>query len=129
METKTNKSTESRPQGARVLDAPLVTMDLKGFIDQIKDEKQWNDSDRNAITIFKTIGMTIVLIALRKDAEMPAHSADGIISLQVLEGSIYFTTSTDSVELKEGNMIALHEKLPHRVQAISKCILLLTVAD
>lgn len=129
MEEKSNRATELRPEGSRVLDAPLVKMELKVLIEQIKDEKQWKDSDRNAITIFKTKGMTVVLMALRKEAEMPAHSTEGILSLQVLEGNIYFTTHSESVELTEGNMIALHEKLQHRVHAIKQSILLLTIAN
>ena len=129
MENKLNKATELRPEGTRLIDAPLVKMDIKAFIEQIKDEKQWKDSDRNAITIFKTIGMTIVLIALHKNASMPSHSTEGIISLQVLEGNIYFTTEAQSVELIEGDMIALHESILHRVEAIQKSVLLLTIAS
>jgi len=129
MENKLNKATELRPEGTRLIDAPLVKMDIKAFIEQIKDEKQWKDSDRNAITIFKTIGMTIVLIALHKNASMPSHSTEGIISLQVLEGNIYFTTEAQSVELIEGDMIALHESILHRVEAIKKSVLLLTIAS
>ena len=36
------------------MDAALVTIDLRNFIKQIKEEKAWNESDRNAITVFKT---------------------------------------------------------------------------
>ncbi|MEO5648413.1 MAG: hypothetical protein ABIR03_00660 [Ginsengibacter sp.] len=32
MEIKQNESTELRPEGGRVLDAPLVTIDLADFI-------------------------------------------------------------------------------------------------
>jgi quercetin dioxygenase-like cupin family protein len=45
---------------------------------------------RNAITVFKTNGLRIVLMALHKDAEMTEHSADGPISIQMLEGRIIF---------------------------------------
>ena len=76
------------------MDASLVTIDLNYFTKQIRDEKAWKDSDRNAITVFKTNGMRIVLIALHKDAEMAKHTADGMISVQVLEGQILFTTMT-----------------------------------
>ena len=70
MDEKFNKATTQRPQGNRVMDAPLVTIDLRSFTKQIRDEKAWKESDRNAITVFKTDGMRIVLIALHKDAEM-----------------------------------------------------------
>ena len=126
MDEKFNKATTQRPQGDRVMDAPLVTIDLRSFTKQIKEEKAWEDRDRNAITVFKTDGMRIVLIALRKNAEMAKHIAEGMISVQVLEGKILFTTEEQSVELEQGGMVALHQNVPHSVQAKEETIVLLT---
>ena len=82
---------------------------------------------RNAITVFKTNGLRIVLIALHAGAEMVKHVADGIISVQVLEGQIKFTTDLQSVELSKGQMLALHKCIPHSVLAIQETIFLLTL--
>lgn len=127
MEEKSNEATTQRPQGDRVVDAPLVTINLRSFTEQIRNEKAWKDSDRNAITVFKTDGMRIVLIALHKNAEMVKHTADGMISLQVLEGQILFTTETQTVELGAGQMLALHKEIPHSVLAKEETIFLLTL--
>ena len=127
MDIKFNEATTQRPHGDRIMDAPLVTIDLRSFTKQIKDEKAWKDTDRNAITVFKTDGMRIVLIALHKDAEMSTHTADGMISVQVLEGQILFTTEEQSVELGQGEMLALHENVPHSVLAKEETIFLLTL--
>lgn len=127
MDEKFNEATKQRPQGERTMDAPLVTIDLRSFAKQIRDEKTWKDSDRNAITVFKTNGMRIVLIALHKNAEMTKHTADGMISVQVLEGQILFTTEEQSVELGQGEMLALHENVPHSVLAKEETIFLLTL--
>ena len=127
MEEKSNEDTKQRPQGDRLIDAPLVTIDLSSFTKQIRDEKAWKDSDRNAITVFKTDSMRIVLIALHKDAEMIKHTADGMISVQVLEGLILFATDEQSVELGKREMLALHEGIPHSVLAKEETIFLLTL--
>ena len=127
MDEKCNDATKQRPQGERIMDAALVKIDLRNFTKQIRAEKAWKDSDRNAITVFKTDGMRIVLIALHKDAEMKKHTADGIISVQVLEGQILFTTEEQSVELGKGEMLALHENVPHSVLAKEETIFLLTL--
>ena len=127
MNEKFNEATKQRPQGERTLDASQVTIDLNHFTKQIKNEKAWKDSDRNAITVFKTNGMRIVLIALQKDAEMAKHTADGMISVQVLEGQMLFTTNEQSVELGKGEMLALHENIPHSVLAKEETIFLLTL--
>ncbi len=127
MEEKYNDSTSQRREGDRLIDATLVGIDLPLFMKQIKNEPTWQNSDRNAITVFKTNGLRIVLIALHEGAEMSRHTADGIISVQVLEGTIQFNTDRQSVELLSGQMLALHERIPHSVQAIKEAIFLLTL--
>lgn len=127
MEIKYNEATPQRPEGDRSLDAALVAIDLPVFVKQIREESTWKESDRNAITVFKTNGLRIVLIALHKGAEMPTHIADGIISVQVLEGQMQFNTEWRSVELSNGQMLALHERIPHSVLALKETIFLLTL--
>lgn len=127
MKKKSNKATAQRPKGERTIDAALVTIDLFSSIGQITNEKVWKSGDRNAITVFKTNGMRIVLIALHKGAEMIKHKTDGMISLQVLKGKLEFKTDEQSVKLSEGQILALHENIPHSVVAKKKSIFLLTL--
>jgi quercetin dioxygenase-like cupin family protein len=127
MEIKQNESTDLRPEGGRVLDAPLVSINLIDFIKTIKEEPAWKNKDHNAITVYKTNGLRLVLIAMHKEAVIARHTTDGILSLQVLEGKINFTTDDKSVILEEGQMIALHKGLPHSVTAIKKSVFLLTL--
>lgn len=127
MDDKYNESTDLRPEGERVLDAPLVNIDIGRFITQIKKEAAWDNSDRNAITVYKTDGLRMVLVALHEGAVMAKHTAAGIISVQVLEGEINFTTDEQSVILKKEQMIALHKGLPHSVTALKESVFLLTL--
>src|SRR5690606_33727345 len=124
---KYNDSTDLRPKGRRLIDAPLVSIDIPEFIKQLKSEVTWQNSDRNAITVFKTNGLRIVLIALHKEAVMQEHATDGIISVQVLEGEINFSIANESKLLRKGEMIALHEGLDHSVKAIKESVFLLTL--
>ena len=127
MEVKVITATTQRPEGVRVMDAPLVTIDLFSFIEQIRKEKKWKETDRNAITVFKTNGLRIVLIALRKGAEMAKHSAGGKISIQVLEGKMQIFTDEQIVKLGAGQMLAMHEGIMHSLLAKKKTIFLLTL--
>lgn len=129
MEEKHNESTELRPEGGRVIDAPLVTIDVNDFIKQIKNEPAWEKRDRNAMTVYKTDGMRIVLIALHEDAVIEKHTANGVINVQVLDGEIQFNAADNSVSLKKGEMIALHRGIPHSVAAVKESVFLLTLAD
>jgi quercetin dioxygenase-like cupin family protein len=128
MDNKSNQATPQRPEGDRMLNASLVEMDLNKFIQQVKQEPSWSDSDRNSITIFKSDSMRIVLMGLHEKAELKTHTANGIISVQVLEGSISFVTEERSVTLQKGQMIALQQKIPHSVTALQESFFLLTLA-
>lgn len=128
MENKSNEATPQRPEGDRMLNAPLMEMDLSKFIKQVKGESTWAESDRNSITIFKSNSMRIVLMGMHKDAELKTHTANGIISLQVLEGSISFIAGGSTVSLEKGQMIALQEMIPHSVLALAESFFLLTLA-
>lgn len=128
IQEKSNEATPQRPEGERVLDAELIEVDLSRFRKQIKQEQAWVNGDRNAITIFKTDAMRIVMIALHEGAEMKTHTAPGIISVQLLEGNISFRTAKRSCEFKEGQMLALHAGIAHSVFANKESTFLLTLA-
>ena len=115
-----NESTPQRPEGERTVDAPLVTIDLPRFMEQIKKEPAWLNGPRNAITVFKSEHLRLVLIALHSGAELPTHTASGTISVHVLEGRIQFGTATESVQLEKGQLVTLHEKIPHSVLALEE---------
>jgi quercetin dioxygenase-like cupin family protein len=72
--------------------------------------------------------MRIVLLGLHKGAELTTHSANAMISVQVLEGKINFTAERQTAILQKGQMIALNEKIPHSVIALEESFFLLTLA-
>lgn len=128
MENKSNEATPQRPEGNRVLNAQLVEMDLNKFIDQIKNEVTWKNSDRNSLTIFKSETMRIVLMGLHENTVLKSHKANGVISVQTLEGKINFATEQQSVILEKGQMIALEANVFHSVTAIKESFFLLSLA-
>ncbi len=128
MEVKYNDPTDLRPEGKRILDAPLVRMNLPEFIEQLKSEQTWKNSDKNSMAIYKNDAMRIVLIGLHKSAGLLKHTAEGNISVQVIEGEIKFITEAESVTIEKGGMVALHKGLPHSVEAVKESFFLLTLA-
>lgn len=128
MEEKSNDATANRPAGGRTLQSDLLELDLKKAKKQIKEEPAWSASDRNAVTLFKSDKLRIVIIGLHEGAELKTHTAPGIITVQVLEGEISFSACERSVELLEGEMLTLSEGVPHRVIARRESVFLLTIA-
>jgi quercetin dioxygenase-like cupin family protein len=129
MEIKRNDATRNRPQGDRVLDAPFVYADLPAFIEQVKDEKAWETSDRNAITVFKTEGMTIVLTALKEGAAIKDNTVDGFLSLLVLEGAVTTATVEGDGDMGEKHLMVFHPGIPHSIEARLDTVLLITTYD
>ncbi len=129
MENTNIDATHNRPEGDRQIDSPVLLIDLPEFISQIKDEKAWENNDRNAITVFKSDKMSIVLVALHRKADMQTEHPENIISVQVLKGKLKVTTTYASTEVDKEMMFTLHAKIPYTITALKKSIFLLTVVE
>lgn len=124
------KYNEATPQrmGDHLLDAPAVQIDLHAFKAQILQEPSWQDSGRNAITLFKTDGMSLVMTALHQGTKMEENILDNRLCIHVLDGHVNVKTSIHSHDLAQGQVLVLHEGIPHSISALSDSTLLLTVA-
>ncbi|PIF70417.1 cupin domain-containing protein [Flavobacterium sp. 2] len=129
MEKKDKNTAPQRTESNRIINAPLVEIDLNQSIVQIKNESNWMDKDHNSVTVFKSETMRIVLLGLKKNAELKTHKAGGVISVQVLQGKINFVTEQKSILIEKGQMIALHENILHSVLALEETFFLLTLAS
>lgn len=129
MEIKHNDSTKNRPEGERKIDSPALLIDLSEHIEQIKNENAWKDSDRNAITLFKSDKLRIVLIALHRKAEMKTEKPENILSIQVLKGKINVIADNIINEAGKDQLMALHAKVPYVIKALKKSIFLLTLVE
>lgn len=127
MEKILNAATKLRPEGDRLIDGPLVKIDVPTFMQILRDEKTWDESDRNAITVFKTADMRIVLMGLHEGAEIGRHTVDSMINIQVLTGRILINTDIQSVDLEQGQILTLHKNIIHSVIAIEETFFLLTL--
>ena len=126
MENKRNEATLSRPEGDRVIDAPYVFINTPEFIQQLMEEEAWQKNDRNAITVYKTSNMTMVLVCLHAKAVLKDNLVDGIFTIQVVEGIIKVSIPDGSVDMLPHQVIAFHQLVDHTVEALTDCVLLLT---
>jgi hypothetical protein len=129
MESKYNEATLNRPEGDRAVDAPVIIIDIEDLVKQIKKEKAWDKNDRNAITAFKSDKMSLVIVAMRKNATMTTERPENILSVQVLKGKLKLQTSGKTVEVCEDKIFVLHEHIPYTIDALKKSVFLLTVIE
>jgi quercetin dioxygenase-like cupin family protein len=123
---KANEATINRPEGDRVIDAPVVIADIDDRIDQLKDEKAWDKNDRNGITLVKNDRQTIVLTCLHADAEINDNLVDGILTIEVLDGRIRLVTEVETYDLKARSLATLRANVPHSIKAEKRSVLLIT---
>ena len=129
MENTNIDATYNRPEGDRKINSPVLLIDLPSYIDQIKNEKAWEENDRNAITIYKSDKLRIVLVALRKDANMQTEHPENIFSLQVLKGKLNVATNYAVTEVDKEMIFAIHDNVPYTISALKKSLFLLTLAE
>ena len=108
----------------RLMDNQLLVFDLPEIISKIKEETTWKMGKRNAITLLKSAYMRIVLIALHEETELNFQQSGNLISAQIIEGKVIF----QSVILKKGSLLTLHEGLKHTLLAVKESVILLTFA-
>lgn len=126
MEIKRNKPTLNRPDVDRVLDAPFVFLDIPLFLKQLKKEKTWKQSDRNAITIFKSDNVTIVISILKKGAKISNTESEEFLSAQVLEGEAEISTIEGEFTATKKQAVTFHPGIHYSVTAMSETTLLIT---
>jgi quercetin dioxygenase-like cupin family protein len=129
MEERYNKSTINRPEGARILDAPQVKVDIYEHIQQLRNEPAWQRNDRNGITLYKTAGMRIVLVIMHPGAEMRPQTVDGVISFHVLEGFLQISTQEQLTDVEAGQILTLHAHVNHMVRAVEETTFILTMTN
>jgi quercetin dioxygenase-like cupin family protein len=129
MSNKYNDATPNRPEGERIIDAPTVFIDLPAYIVQIKTEDAWHKNDRNSITVFKTDDMCVVLGALHHGAEMTHRKAEGIMTVQVLDGTLEIFTDDLTTLAQKGHIVAIHKRNSYRIIAREESMYLLTISD
>ena len=126
MERKRNEPTLNRPEGDRVLDAAYVFIDINEYTQQIRDENAWHKNDRNGITVYKTDQLTMVIVGLHPKAILKNNVVDGIVTLQVMQGSIRVTTPDGDVEVKQNQLITFQRCIDHSIESLEESVLLLT---
>ena len=121
-------STESNPRPERPLHGPLQSFDVEVEISRLREEKEWRQGRRNAITLRKGGGLSVVLLVMRTGDRLEEHSAPGPISLVVREGRVRFAAGDEAVEAGAETVLACDAGVRHSVKALNDAVCLLNIA-
>ncbi len=113
------------PGTDRPLHGPLQIFDLASEVERLRGEREWQEGQRNAITLRKGGGMNVVLMVMKGGDQLEEHAAPGPITVSIREGRVRFTTVEATVEAGPGELIACDPGVPHSVEAVTDAICLL----
>lgn len=110
----------------RPVSGPALAFTLRDELRVVHE--QLATATRTARTLVKNGPLRATLMGLAPGGELASHSADGPITVHVLEGAIEFEAEEKSWPLPAGSLFALDAGIPHRVRAPGGGVFLLTVA-
>ncbi|MEO6804466.1 MAG: cupin domain-containing protein [Granulicella sp.] len=105
----------------------FVQLDLAQEMLSSEQSKPWQ-LGHTAKTLFKKADFRTVLISMEKGSTLKEHHADGTISVQVLKGSVLFTTQGKAHTLQANSLVTLGASIKHQVEALEESAFLLTIA-
>lgn len=118
-----------RPGSDRSLSGPFRGFDIEEELARLHEEKEWREGRRNAITLGKVGGLSVVLLAMKAGDRLEEHSAPGPISLAVREGRIRFTAEGEAFEAGPETVLTCDAGVRHEVEALRDAVCLLNVAS
>ena len=124
-----NSATNNRPHGERIIDASLLMTDLAKTGLELENEKAWVEGDRNAMTIFKSDPLTIVLSLLKTGSIIVDKEVDAFLIVQVLDGSVDVNTQEETLNVNKGQMVVVHNNVIHSIEARMQSSLLLITSQ
>jgi len=120
--------TRPHPEFERSLHGPLQSFDVDAEVTRLRQEKAWQEGRRNAITLRKGEGLSVVLLVMKDGDRLDEHSAPGPITVSVHEGRIRFSAGDKDVEAEAGTVLACDAGVRHSVEALGDAVCLLNVA-
>jgi quercetin dioxygenase-like cupin family protein len=105
---------------------PALVVDLATGLRTVHE--QLATTSRSARTLVKNGSLRATLVGLAAGGTLASHSADGPITVHVLEGAIELEANGKTWSLSSGSLFALDAGIVHHVRAPAGGVFLLTVA-
>ncbi|GAA5528235.1 cupin domain-containing protein [Herpetosiphon gulosus] len=123
------------PNGApRLRDHPVTRgignnqiLHLADAVDHLLNEAHPAIQGHRQITLFRQAPVTLILFAFDAGGELPDHVAQGIVSIQALDGRLTIHIAGIDHPLDAGQILLLNPAVAHSVRAEIASTMLLTI--
>ena len=123
LESVSDGNEHSAPAHARP--APASHFDLIQVIDELRSGQQYKRTGHAARTLVRCPELRIVLIVLRRNAELKEHKTNQPVSIHLLSGQI--CVALPEYEQAVGGLLVIEPGVAHDVTAITDSAFLLTM--
>lgn len=114
------------------IDRPLaddtLRLGIEEELERLAGEEGVPRGSRKARTLIKDGPLRVTLVVLGPGAEIPAHHADGPITIQGMAGSVTVHAGQTAHELSTGDLLAVGAGIQHAVSSRKGGAFLLTLA-
>lgn len=117
------------PESERPLHGALQSFDLEVEVARLRGEEEWREGRRNAITLRKGGGLSVVLLVMKAGDRLDEHSAPGPITVSVRGGRVRFAAEGESVEAGPETVLACDAGVRHSVEALEDAVCLVTIVS
>ncbi len=120
-------SERTRPAPADRFDAAAIDFDLAEQLAALRQEPTPARHGHRQKTLFKHGGRTIALFSLEPGGGMHEHAAQGLVTIQCIEGRIAVEAAGSRRELLGGGLLVLTPGELHSVEGVTPSAFLLHV--
>ncbi|HEX8834292.1 MAG TPA: cupin domain-containing protein [Abditibacteriaceae bacterium] len=101
--------------------------DLRSTLELLRAEAHQASSGHRQQAIFHRGSVTQVLFAFGPGSGLPQHTANGLVTIQALDGCLQVQAGDETYNLTTGQMVVLNPSVQHSVHAAEESAMLLTV--
>ena len=121
-------TSELNRQALRPTAGGMMTVKFADEIARLKSTAEWKSADRHAVSLVKDDALNVLLMVHKKGAHLHEHRTKGPITVQLLSGSIRFSSGSDQRVISAGEMVGLDRDIPHSLEALEESALILVTA-
>lgn len=118
---RTRRQPEERFAGSEHL------FDLSASAESLRNEMEPARQGHRQITLLHQGGLNVVLFDFEADGRLSDHSADGVVVIQTIGGTIEVATPEKTREMPAGSLLVLEPNIVHEVVAQVPSQMLLTI--
>jgi quercetin dioxygenase-like cupin family protein len=116
-----------RPHPAERFEANEHYFDLKQAVAGLLQEPHAAQQGHRQITLNHYGDVTIVLIAFEAGSSLPDHVAEGLETIQILDGAVTVRVDNQTMDIGAGHLLVLNPGVHRSMQAKEDSQILLTV--